>query len=387
MEFSTCRRQDNALRESINRMQRVLTKPPDIEYVYQHILKESLYLTDSKFGFIATINEHGAQKNFEVISLDNYSDQCLKAGFINNEIDFLFSILDEQIAKVFSASLLSNVPCDELGWPTLNSLIAIPIIQVDTILAVLCLANSTKPYSNTTSNRILPFLVNAVSMIAEIDNIWAIRSPEHTMEAADEPIDMLRKFELSCPIGVIEINQDHKIVRINPAAQSIFHISQQDALDQEINNFLPERCIDHHELNDFSSTSDIDSDVNKLRFLARCADETIRPVDVVSTTYMMGNETHYLVMVQDNYELERTRLETQSQIQKFRAVSDMAPVGILHAGVNWKCIYVNNRWCEICQLDRAEIIERGWITSIHIEDIKSTIVDLRDVTLPLKIEP
>ncbi|MDA1348370.1 MAG: ATP-binding protein [Chloroflexi bacterium] len=54
--------------------------------------------------------------------------------------------------------------------------------------------------------------------------------------------------------------------------------------------------------------------------------------------------------------------------QRFEGLAAAAPVGIFRTDVAGKCIYVNDRWCEIAGLSPDEAMGDGWMSTLHPED-------------------
>jgi diguanylate cyclase (GGDEF)-like protein/PAS domain S-box-containing protein len=54
--------------------------------------------------------------------------------------------------------------------------------------------------------------------------------------------------------------------------------------------------------------------------------------------------------------------------QLFRSLTEAAPVGIFRTDAAGRCLYVNERWCEIAGLDVAAALGDGWVVAIHPDD-------------------
>jgi PAS domain S-box-containing protein len=52
----------------------------------------------------------------------------------------------------------------------------------------------------------------------------------------------------------------------------------------------------------------------------------------------------------------------------FRALAGAAPVGIFHADADGRCLYTNERWCEITGLSADEALGDGWARALHPDD-------------------
>ncbi|SFE23456.1 bifunctional diguanylate cyclase/phosphodiesterase [Nitrosomonas sp. Nm166] len=54
--------------------------------------------------------------------------------------------------------------------------------------------------------------------------------------------------------------------------------------------------------------------------------------------------------------------------QLFRGLTEVAPVGIFRTDATGKCLYVNERWCNIAGMDAKTASGYGWIAAIHPDD-------------------
>lgn len=61
---------------------------------------------------------------------------------------------------------------------------------------------------------------------------------------------------------------------------------------------------------------------------------------------------------------ERTTAVRESEM-RYRALSELSPVGVFQTDINGKCLYVNERWCEYSGLTREQAIGYGWLNAIH----------------------
>jgi len=59
--------------------------------------------------------------------------------------------------------------------------------------------------------------------------------------------------------------------------------------------------------------------------------------------------------------------------QNYATLAQAAPVGIFRTDAQGKCIYVNERWCQITGLAAADVSQDGWGTTLHPEDSERVI--------------
>jgi PAS domain S-box-containing protein len=54
--------------------------------------------------------------------------------------------------------------------------------------------------------------------------------------------------------------------------------------------------------------------------------------------------------------------------QRYANLTQLSPVGIFCTDVVGKCLYVNDRWCEITGLSPADVMANGWASTLHPGD-------------------
>ena len=86
-------------------------------------------------------------------------------------------------------------------------------------------------------------------------------------------------------------------------------------------------------------------------------------------------------------EIEATRALRESE-ERFRTLTEIAPVGIYLTDSRQHCVYVNERWCEITGLSAAEAIGRDWRACLRMEDdaLQSTAIFASEPATPLPFE-
>jgi PAS domain S-box-containing protein len=66
--------------------------------------------------------------------------------------------------------------------------------------------------------------------------------------------------------------------------------------------------------------------------------------------------------------LTQRELELQQSEQRVASLAAAAPVGIFCTDIEGKCVYVNDRWCEMAGLSIEEAAGYGWVNAIHPSD-------------------
>ncbi|VAW60711.1 diguanylate cyclase/phosphodiesterase (GGDEF & EAL domains) with PAS/PAC sensor(s) [hydrothermal vent metagenome] len=69
--------------------------------------------------------------------------------------------------------------------------------------------------------------------------------------------------------------------------------------------------------------------------------------------------------VTKQYQLRQLARESE---KKYHTLTTVAPVGIIHSDKQGKCLYVNEKWCELTGISAEKAMEEGWEKSIYTED-------------------
>ncbi len=71
---------------------------------------------------------------------------------------------------------------------------------------------------------------------------------------------------------------------------------------------------------------------------------------------------------------ERRQMEQRLRLdeERFRAISDVSPMGIYVTDVDGNATYLNERWCELAGMSVAAALGSGWVTCLHPDDSSRT---------------
>lgn len=69
--------------------------------------------------------------------------------------------------------------------------------------------------------------------------------------------------------------------------------------------------------------------------------------------------------ITDRQQAEEALRESE---RRYHTLAKLSPVGIFRSDAMGKCLYVNERWCEMSGLSLHEALEDGWVQAIHPED-------------------
>jgi PAS domain S-box-containing protein len=66
--------------------------------------------------------------------------------------------------------------------------------------------------------------------------------------------------------------------------------------------------------------------------------------------------------------IKSTEVALRDSERRYQTLTEVSPVGIFYADPQGRCIYVNERWCEIAGLSGEEAAGKGWVRALHADD-------------------
>ncbi len=371
---------DARLRQAIQRILNQINSTESKSKLYQHALNELCELSASPFGFILE----------KEVSEDGYTSLVCTSNFgpgfntqrekthdcripVNAELsDFYRAISNDQPFVLINNHLRSiNKACK--NWPMLKQAIALTLGD-DENFCVICLANAVTPYHIDFAERIWPFLSICVSLLRTLHR----RQPEqHSTQANTEPDSWRRQFselETIAPIGVVAIDQDHRIVRINPSAEIMFGVNPKTIEGLDISTLIPELSDTEHANNTFHPLPS--DNIKAIGVKGRHSNGERFPLELTAMHYRERNQPCLLLLLRDRTELQKMLAQHQVELERFRTLSDLAPMGILQTDEHWQTRYVNNRWLEVTGRSEDDIQGLNWGNALYHEDADATLTEL-----------
>jgi PAS domain S-box-containing protein len=175
------------------------------------------------------------------------------------------------------------------------------------------------------------------------------------------------------PSAIVAVDAGRRIREFNPAAEELFGRSRADTLGLDMpETLVPEqyrqRFVDA--MAGFLATGDSRQLRHPLRLRALRADGSERPVDLTPMPVTVAGETYFFGFLRDATELETATTAVAEGDARFRLLSDLAPVGIMQSDADGTCRFVNDKWCELAGLPRADVIGRNWRSTINPRDVE-----------------
>lgn len=368
------RRKDSPLRSAIDRIRQDISLLSDKITMSTRIIEELCFITESPIGLALELSETSGVTHLKVIAhllKNNPPTTPLDPLTIDRGLNLLKPVIAQNKAHVFLGAQLERFAANTFCWPPLKQMLAIPMVDHEGAYGVICLCNSAIPYHVDIAKRCRP-LITTVTCMRRLFNSQSNRY------MGEQPwCSTLLDVEKHSPTAMVSINHDFKITRANPAAEKLFHLNLQKALNLDISKLIPERFKNEHRIHEFN-VANIQNGVEKSNLKGRLADGTTFPISVTPIRYYTKGQSALLLVIEDGTEIEAIKIDQRTQTQRFKVVSDLAPIGILQTDAQWEACYVNSRWCDICGCAKDDILGMGWINPIHHEDISTFLTKLRE---------
>ncbi len=373
------RRRDTELRNAVDRV-RTKGAEKNSEVLYQRTLGEVCEMSSSPLGFVVEqstgVDGLGQTLLIRATSGDGKPFQ-LQA---NTPAPLCFHSVIEPIFQSCKTQCFSRSQLDILGVhdEALKQLISIPVVDREDCIAVMVLLNSPAPYEVELAKRIWPLLVTTVCIRRMNFNNDDVDSVESIINSQTQLAGAYSSLRRHAPFGMVLLNVNHKIIQLNPAAERIFGLHSDDVQNYDISQLIPEQYANQHHIHSFGVHHLANNGGKPATFNGRRSDGSELPISVSVIAYREHGHTHFLLTIEDLSEVERIKSEQSAQAQRFKAVADLAPIGILQTDRNWEACYANDRWCDISGLSSEEVTGLGWINGIYHEDINQTLESLRN---------
>ena len=377
------RRQDSQLRDAIDRIRGYLQKGKkgEPELIYSSTLIEICRMTESPFGFVLVKHDQDTPGIPLKLIAEHFSQSTNILNIpenITGDLGLFKDVVLNRRSRAYIEHELEALDSGRENWPHLHNLLAIPVADSKSLFGVLCIANAKEPYHTDIAKRAWPLMANCACMLRLIEQQNAsLEEFTRFDNTRGSWKDTLNQVQLACPTGMVTMNANHKIVKMNPEAEKIFGINATDAANREITDFIPERYANEHRTQTFAFAPIRLEGSTSMLMEGRTNDHKRIPLDVSFITYSDEQEQYFLLMIRDNSELDKVRTQQETQLQRFKAVADLAPIGILQTNAQWEGIYANDRWCEICGRLQDQVLGLAWIGALHPLDFEKTVPHMR----------
>ncbi len=380
------RRTDIGLRQAISNIERMMMADPEMDRVLSRCLYQLLSLFKSPNGYVFecydTTENHIPWQLAAYIKSNN--------GVLTEEDFFTTSsfIPEDLKSKLLAGRIIvetefedSAIPFPKTDQPIKNCIV-VPIVDAKRIHAVFVLFDTPKlgDHLAEIQNRLRPFNSACLCLLNAIEKRRVFQAPKvFPPTISDHPEQLLGVLD-SLFNSVIIVNQDDLIVICNQAAAALLSTSRRNMIGSNISEFLPRGApyITSRLKAQLNGSNTNHKSARIWRGVpAVTAEQKNIIVDLSAFEIRDGDRQLLGIVLNDISDRLKSTSEYHETLQRFQVITNLAPVAILQLNRDWECTYVNDTWCDYCQMTPDETEGTGWINGVHRSDIDQVLNELR----------
>ncbi len=363
------RRSDHALRESISTLERLLLTAHSADTILERSLEELARLLDAEQGYAFEVQpSEGATVSWNMVAYGERED-----NFILKSSASVSSTLPQALLFQFRSGRMSygegGLPPEHaqpLAAAPVHNYLCIPLADMRNLYGVLYLSNLPTPVSEVEIERLRPFVTAACCLLrASWSNALKNRPVDQALTNKPLPPSLDKLFN-SLFDGVLLVDAQNTILRANRAAAETLRTPLSQLAGLSVSTFVDSTIMSHLQGTGQLLGAESEQPGATIRGVSlvpssgskRLADIRIFPCG------FWGDDCRGIV-INDISEQVRSTAEYRDSQQRLRALTTLAPVGILQLDRNWECSYVNDTWCDYVGMTADEMMGVGWGNAIH----------------------
>jgi len=194
-----------------------------------------------------------------------------------------------------------------------------------------------------------------------------IAERQRTEALLRESEELFRALNEASPVGFVLISNDGSVRQSNPAFRQMFGFSTEEMTGKRITDLVASA--------ELAAESDgLREQIMQGRTIRRVTkrrkkDGSLLDVEFFSAPLLLGGQTAgQLGIFLDISKRVETEHAIRESEELFRTLSLAAPIGILRTDARGRCVYVNERFCEMTGLTTRSATGLGWTSAIHPEE-------------------
>jgi PAS domain S-box-containing protein len=170
--------------------------------------------------------------------------------------------------------------------------------------------------------------------------------------------------------AIITIGEDGVVLSFNPAAERIFGYKAPEVIGRNVSQLMPAPDSERHDqyIRNYLRTGHakiigIGREVKGLR-----KDGTLFDMDLAISEVWVSGRHIFTGIVRDITERQRAGAALRQSEERFRSLSESAPIGIFQSDIDGRIIYTNTTWQAMTALGEREMLGSGWLKAVHPAD-------------------
>ena len=171
--------------------------------------------------------------------------------------------------------------------------------------------------------------------------------------------------------AVVVADEQQRIVLFNEGAERAFGYKMAEVVGQPLDMLLPDAVRGRHaqHVAGFAQSTRAARRMGERSDIhARRADGSSFDAEASISHVQLDGRVYFTAILRDVSETRRAQRESADNEARFRGLAAAAPVGIFQTDPEGKCLYVNDRWCEIAGMTASEAAGGGWMRALHPAD-------------------
>lgn len=381
------RRSDNALRQAISSIEELLLHNPSNDKVLLRCLDQMLVLLGASYGFAYSCTDtKEGQIPWYLASVKTRDEQGVREVDDSSTSTIVPQTLQGQLlsGRCFSGTsdTTGQIPLPS-SHPEIFNYFCLPLVDARRIYGVIFICNCGQGFADDLNARLRPLAAAAGCLMRASSKKIDFQKTPGSKVASHSAIELSLEALDTFFNGIVALDDNDQILLANNAACSVLGLARREVIGLPISRFLVKGAPLSRSITDVSAHSNSCHANRKSvwRGIPLSRGDGAKILVDISAFELRHNEQNLRCLIlEDISERLRSSADYHATLQRFQVLTNLAPVGILQLSRDWECQYVNDTWCEYCQLTPDEARGLGWLNGIHTSDADNVLHQLRKET-------
>ncbi|MDO6425901.1 EAL domain-containing protein [Thalassotalea sp. 1_MG-2023] len=375
---NSARRQDTSLRIAVDRVHNKLQHLQSEKQLIQLVTELLCELSESRLALAFKLSfDDQRTPYFEKIAaaestpLSSVPLACSQHLAINTVTKPIYKAYVANCPTVFHQSeLLTEI--NPNGGENKQA-VMFPVHDVEKPIAMFFLFDAKAPYHINQIVRYIP-LFNALNHVRRLLKASPINA--HKLTKLEQSFKQnYSLLETLSPNPILILKKDLSIARINPSLEALLGYDNSQLVNEHISKIIPEHHKHQHKLRIALSFQHI-GQANKQQITINTHDNVPLNLSCSIVKMMEAGEVRILVLMLDQHDDHSVQQRYELELARFKALSELVPIGILQTDENWHTRYVNNKWLETLGIERQDVDKLNWTQLFSTEQAESILANL-----------